>query len=148
MVGIGAFKSSVGLWFFQGLFLSDPEKKLVSAQKKTRGLRQMRFYSIIEIDKKMVLRYIKEAIKNQKDGKEIKPVKKSSVHVPKELKHELQKSSKLKSDFDSLTPFKKREYCDYITGAKRGETKKNRLKKIIPMISKGLGLNDKYRVSS
>jgi uncharacterized protein YdeI (YjbR/CyaY-like superfamily) len=145
VVGLSAFKSYVGLWFFQGSFLKDKKKKLVSAQKSTKGLRQMRFNSIEEIDEKLVLEYVKEAIKNQKDGKEIKPAKKALVAVPKELKNELQKNTKLNKNFNSLTPFKQREYCDYISDAKRKETKQNRLKKIIPMFSKGIGLNDKYR---
>lgn len=33
VAGIGAFKSYVGIWFFQGAFLKDPHKKLVNAQK-------------------------------------------------------------------------------------------------------------------
>ena len=33
VVGITAFKSYVGLWFFQGIFLKDPFKYLVNAQE-------------------------------------------------------------------------------------------------------------------
>ncbi len=38
-----------------------------------------------------------------------------------------------------------REYADYIASAKRDETKQRRVEKILPMIAKGVGLNDKYR---
>ena len=40
-----------------------------------------------------------------------------------------------------------REYtrAEYISDAKRDETKVKRLAKIMPMIQEGKGLNDKYR---
>jgi len=76
VLGLGAFKNHFGIWFFNGVFLKDEKKLLSSAQEKTKGLRQMRFESIKDIDKTVVLAYIKEAIENQKLGKEIKPEKK------------------------------------------------------------------------
>ena len=146
IVGIGAFKSYVGLWFFQGALLKDSKKRLVNAQEGvTKAQRQMRFNSAKQINDKVILEYLKEAIKNQKAGKEIKPAKKASISIPKELQIELQKNSKLKKNFNTLTPFKRREFCEYISEAKREETKNSRLEKITPMILKGIGLNDKYR---
>ena len=47
--------------------------------------------------------------------------------------------------FAALTKGKQREYADYITFAKREETKKSRLAKILPLIEAGGGLYDKYR---
>jgi uncharacterized protein YdeI (YjbR/CyaY-like superfamily) len=44
-----------------------------------------------------------------------------------------------------LTPGKQREYAEYITEAKKDETKLKRIEKIIPMIKAGIGLNDKYK---
>lgn len=106
----------------------------------------MRFESINEIDKSIVMSYIKEAIENQKLGKELKPERsKKETIIPKELKGLLSKNKDLKASFESLSPYKQREYCDYIDNAKREATKHNRLDKIIPMILKGIGLNDKYR---
>ena len=146
IVGLGAFKSYVGLWFFQGALLNDKKKILVNAQEGvTKAQRQMRFNSIEDINEKLILEYVEEAIKNHRAGKEIKPSKKASVSIPNELKNELQKDSKFNKNFDTLAPFKRREYCEYISEAKREKTKNNRLKKIMPMILKGVGLNDKYR---
>ena len=74
VVGTGAFKTYVGLWFFQGAFLKDPAGLLVNAQDgKTKALRQLRFTTKEEIDYDLVKKYIREAIQNQKAGKEIKP---------------------------------------------------------------------------
>jgi uncharacterized protein YdeI (YjbR/CyaY-like superfamily) len=146
VLGLGAFKNHFGIWFFNGVFLKDEKQLLSVAQEKTKGLRQMRFESHSEIDKNAVLSYIKEAIENQKLGKELKPEKKGNmVIIPKELNATLKTNSLLQDAFKNLTPFKQREYAEYIDTAKRAETKKSRLEKIVPMILKGIGLNDKYK---
>ena len=147
VVGLGAFKHHFGIWFFNGVFLKDEQNLLVNAQEgKTKALRQMRFTSIEDIDKHTVLAYVKEAIENQKLGKEIKAdrTKKETV-IPKELKQELKNNHALNSSFNNLTPYKQREYCEYIDTAKREATKINRLEKIKPMILQNIGLHDKYK---
>ncbi|NNC86105.1 MAG: hypothetical protein HKN75_08480 [Bacteroidia bacterium] len=148
IVGLAAFKSYVGLWFYQGALLRDPAKKLVTAEDgNAKAMMQWRFRTLKEVDVnvKLVKVYIKEAIANSKDGKEIKPVKKAPLKIPAELKEALDKNKGAKAGYDKLTTFKKREYCDFIIEAKREATKANRLKKILPMLKKGIGLHDKYR---
>ena len=108
----------------------------------------MRFESVKQIDKNIVLAYIKEAIENQKLGKEIKPDRtKKKIIIPFELEKELDTYSELKSSFTSLSNYKQREYCEYISSAKQEQTKLSRIDKIKPIILNGLGLNDKYRNS-
>jgi len=146
VLGLGAFKKHFGVWFFNGVFLKDEKNLLSSAQEKTKGLRQMRFESIDDIDKTAVLAYVKEAIENQKLGKEIKPEKKGkTVTLPQELKEVLKADKSVNEAFNNLTPFKQREYAEYIDTAKRDETKQARLEKITPMIKNCIGLNDKYK---
>lgn len=146
VIGLGAFKKHFGIWFFNGVFLKDEKNLLEKAQETTKGLRQMRFETIDEIDKNAVISYVKEAIENQKLGKEIKAEKKGkTIHIPKELLEELNTSSVLYDAFKTLTPGKQREYCEHIDTAKRDETKFSRLEKIKPMILKGIGLHDKYK---
>lgn len=147
VLGIGAFKNHLGLWFFQGVFLKDEEQVLRNAQDgKTKAMRQMIFNSVEEIDKDIVLKYVLDAIENQKLGKEIKPDrKKKGVDIPNELSDRLNADNELKSSFDSLAPYKQKEYCEHISSAKREATKLSRIEKILPMIKQGIGLNDKYR---
>ena len=146
VVGLGAFKQHFGIWFFNGVFLKDDLNLLVNAQEKTKALRQMRFNSIDEINKDAVLAYVKEAIENQKAGKEIKPDRsKKKTVIPPELRTVLDKDAALLTSFNALTPSKQREYCEHIASAKREPTKLSRLEKIKPMISKGMGLYDKYK---
>lgn len=146
ILGFGAFKNHFGIWFFNGVFLNDEKNLLMAAQETTKGLRQMRFEKMEDIDKNAVLSYMKEAIENQKLGKEIKPERKGkNVDVPNELKVFFNDNHILRDAFKMLTPYKQREYSEYIETAKREETKLSRLEKIKPMIIKGIGLNDKYK---
>jgi len=147
VVGLGAFNRHFGIWFFNGVFLKDEQKLLVNAQEsKTKALRQMRFTTIVDIDKHIVLQYVKEAIKNQKEGKEIKPdrTKKETI-IPIELKLELDNDAQLAASFKTLSPYKQREYCEHIQSTIRDVTKLSRIEKIKPMIINGVGLNDKYK---
>jgi len=147
VAGIAGFKNHFGIWFFNGVFLKDEEKVLTNAQEgKTKAMRQWRFESMEDLNEQLILKYAKEAIENQKQGKEIKPErKKKEIIIPKELKDILKPNLDLKKCFDSLSPYKQREYCEYIESAKRDATKQSRLEKIIPMISDGVGLNQKFK---
>lgn len=146
VIGIGAFKSYVGIWFYQGVFLEDKYAKLINAQEgKTKGLRQWRFTTVSEIEKDIVVQYVKEAIQNQKKGKEISPERTRPIQVSGELLAVLNANPDLKNSFEQLAPFKQKEYIEYITTAKREATRISRLEKITPMILDGIGLHDKYR---
>ena len=146
VLGLGAFKSYVGIWFFQGVYLKDKKKLLVNAQEnKTKALRQWRFQSTDEINGRLIAQYISEAVENTKLGKEVKPSKVKSLSIPEELEGALKRDHKLKHSFEHLTPGKQREYFEYIGQAKRETTRQSRLEKSIPLILDGKGLNDKYR---
>ena len=146
VVGLGAFKSYVGIWLFQGVFLSDQKGVLENAQEgKTKALRQWRFHNVNEIDSNLVAQYVEEAIQNQKDGKELKADRKKELNIPPELEKAFQADRELQSAYNSLTPGKQREYADYISEAKQEKTKLSRLEKITPMVLAGKGLYDKYK---
>jgi uncharacterized protein YdeI (YjbR/CyaY-like superfamily) len=148
VIGMAAFKNHIAVWFYQGIFLKDPYKKLMNAQEEvTKANRQWRFQSLEEIQENAVIlkEYIEEAIENSKQGKEIKPTKHKEVVIPIELEEAFEKNHVLKEQFESLSKFKQREYAEHVGKAKQETTRKRRLQKIIPMIEMGLGLNDKYR---
>ncbi len=146
VVGLSGFKSFVSLWYFQGALLKDQKGLLVNAQEGvTKAQRQMRFSSIDEIDTRVVKAYTLEAIANQEAGKEIKADTQKPLVIPPELDQAFGNDPDLQAAFDVLTLSKRREYADYISLAKRQETRNSRLEKCIPMILDGVGLSDKYR---
>lgn len=145
VVGIAGFKNYFTLWFYKGVFLKDEAARLVNAQDgKTKSLRQWRFESGDDLNEKLILQYVNEAIEIEKAGLAIKPEKKSNA-IPELLQHALDENEELSVGFSKLTPGKQREYSEYIAEAKQEKTKLSRLEKITPMILEGKGLNDKYK---
>jgi uncharacterized protein YdeI (YjbR/CyaY-like superfamily) len=140
------FKNYFSLWFYNGVFLSDPYQKLVNAQEGvTKALRHWRFESADEIEEEKILEYIREAIRNEEAGKVWKPKKSIELVIPASLQQRLDSDKTLAAAFEKLTPFKQKEYVEYLESAKREATQQARLEKILPMILDGIGLNDKYR---
>ncbi|HSO85687.1 MAG TPA: DUF1801 domain-containing protein [Draconibacterium sp.] len=146
VVGMAAFKSYVGLWFYNGSFLKDEAGVLINATEGvTKALRQWRFTSVDEIDEQLVLRYVNEAIQNQKEGKELKPDRNKPVIIPDELLIEFAEDKELENFFNRFTIGKQREFTEFISSAKQSETRIARVQKVIPLILENIGLNDKYR---
>ena len=147
LVGIGAFKKHVGIWFFQGALLSDPEKLLHNAQEgKTKAMRQLRLNTAEDINEKVLKSYLQETIDNHKKGLSVKIQNKSNkVIIPEALAVAFKENQATAKQFSTFPPGKKREYAEYIATAKREKTLSDRLKKILPMIDQGKGLNDKYK---
>lgn len=147
LIGIGAFKNHAAIWFFQGALLKDKENLLHNAQQgKTKAMRQIHFKEIGDIDESAMSLYLQETIDNQRNGLTVqiaKPVKKGPL--PVELSNLLKEDASIADSFSGLTPGRQQEYAVYISSAKRAQTKTDRLKKIIPLILEGKGLNDKYK---
>jgi len=69
VVGLAAFKSYFGLWFFNGATLSDREGVLVNAQQgKTKSMRQWRMTSAKDIRPALIKAYVREAVSLGRTG--------------------------------------------------------------------------------
>jgi uncharacterized protein YdeI (YjbR/CyaY-like superfamily) len=146
VAGLMAFKNHAAIWFFNGALLKDKRKRLVNAQEGvTKAQRQWRFKTADGVELDLIRAYVDEAINNQKQGKVVKKPARKSLSIPEELNAALDGNKELKSAFAALTAFKQKEYAGYISGAKQQKTRDLRTEKIIPMILKGQGLNDRYR---
>lgn len=147
VLGIMAFKNHFGLWFFNGSYLKDANNVLENTQEnKTKFMRHWKFSNISEVNKILVEQYIREAIENERNGIFIKPRKaKKKLEIPVQLLNALNNNNILKEKFESLTPYKQKEYVEYISSAKQEKTKLTRLAKSIDLISNNKGLNDQYR---
>ena len=145
VLGVGGFKNYFTIWFFNGVFLKDELNVLVNANEGvTKGLRQWRFSSAAELNEKQILLYIKEAIVNEKEGKAIKPERKEVV-ISDFFAAELKSDTAFAKAFEAFSPYKQKEFLEYIDTAKQEKTKIQRMEKIKPMILDHVGLNDKYR---
>lgn len=146
ILGVAAFKSYVGIWFYNGVSLSDPLQVLVNAQEgKTKSQRQWRFHDIEEINPELIIAYINEAVENAKKGLKPEAQKSKHIEIPTVLSEALCSDEELNFCFEKLSPYKQKEYSAYIQEAKREATQLTRLEKIKPMVIQGIGLNDKYK---
>jgi len=146
VVSFGGFKNYFALWFYNGVFLKDKYKVLMNAQEgRTKALRQWRFTSREEVNEKRILEYIREAVRNEDEGRVWKAEKSKPAETPRLMQGYFNRDKRLKSAFEKLTPYKQKEYIEHISSAKKKETKIARMEKSIPMILQGVGLHDKYK---
>ncbi|WP_313156612.1 DUF1801 domain-containing protein [Sphingobacterium multivorum] len=146
VIGWGGFKNFFSLWFYNGVFLTDRDKHLISASEgKTKALRQWRFEDVKDMNAEKIAAYIQESIQTIDEGKELKPTK-SPMKAPAGLLLEaLQTDPTFAESFQALTPGKQKEYIEYIDEAKQEKTKQSRIEKIKPLVLAKKGLNDKYK---
>lgn len=144
IVLIHAFKEYCAVLFFKGALLNDAHGILVQQTAHVQAGRQIRFTNVEEIIKMepTLKAYIYEAIEVEKAGLKVnfKPTK--QYVVPDEFQIELNKTPALKTAFDALTPGRQRAYLLHFSAAKQSKTRQDRVKKYIPKILKGKGLDD------
>lgn len=146
LIGLAAFKNHFGLWFFHGSDLQNNTKLFQMAKEgKTKNMRQIKYVEGENPDYDILKEYIKESIELAKEGKLINRRDETLVIIPPEFENLFKKHNDLEINFKNLSPGKQKEYILYVTEAKREETKEGRIDKIIPLIAKGKGLNDKYK---
>lgn len=148
VLSICKFKNHFGIWFFNGVFLTDPKNILEKPlEGKTKGMRRIKYTSNEKINTTTIQSYIFEAIENERKGLKMVPIKNTpeTLIIPKLLQEAFEEHPQIKLAFNTITPYKQREYCNHINNAKQEKTKYARLEKIIPLIKQGIGLNDSYR---
>lgn len=146
LIGMVAFKNHYSLWFFEGVLLSQNKELLINAQEgKTKSLRQIKFDENSEIQADVLSEYIKESIDIARSGVKLPPTPPKKVEIPSELSERMKEDPNLEKAFSELSLARLREYCDYITEAKKKVTKHKRIEKITPFIKSGKGLNDGYK---
>ena len=129
--------------FCKGALLKDPKSILKKPGENTQAGRWIKFTNVREIvEMEAILKaYIHEAIEAEKAGLKVN-YKKNPEPIPEELQNKLDEIPALKTAFDALTPGRQRGYILYFSAAKQSKTRASRVKKCMPQILKGKGLND------
>jgi uncharacterized protein YdeI (YjbR/CyaY-like superfamily) len=98
--------------------------------------------------KKELTGYIREAMRLNEEGvkvpKKPKPKTPAAVAVPADLTAALTRDAKAKAAFAAFSPSHRREYTEWITEAKRPETRAKRLATTIEWLREGKHRNWKY----
>ncbi|MEJ9306851.1 YdeI family protein [Priestia megaterium] len=144
IVLIHGFKEYCALLFPKGSLLQDSHGILIQQTENVQGARQIRFTNVQEIaEKEAILKaYIDEAIEVEKAGLKVQVKKPEELIIPDELQHKFDEIPALKDAFTTLTPGRQRAYILYFSAAKQSKTRESRVKKCIPNILNGKGLND------
>jgi uncharacterized protein YdeI (YjbR/CyaY-like superfamily) len=123
---------------------------LITAEKKRGAMGGLGKISTIKDlpPRKTLVGYVKKAVelneKGVKSPTRPKDRPKKPVIVPPGLKAALAKNAKARANFEKFPPSHKREYCEWISGAKGADTKARRLKSAIVWIAAGKPQNWKY----
>jgi uncharacterized protein YdeI (YjbR/CyaY-like superfamily) len=144
--GFAAFQKHVRLFFFKGARLPDPDGLFADGEANASG-RSVRFSSLKEIPWKKLERLIHAAAKLDTEGtaKSMQRTRRPELPMPKEFAATLKRSPKARAYFETLPPSCRREYIEWISTAKRDETRERRLAEAIEKLSEGRRHNEQNR---
>ena len=141
--GFWYFKKHVSFVFFQGSLLKDKHKVLQANPDNVHN-RHIKYSDVSEVDEKILIEYIKEAVANNKKGIKITEAKDKTVIVPDDFKKLLVKN-KLFPYFENLAYSHRKEYVMWIEDAKKEETRIKRMNASIEKLISKEGMHDKYK---
>ena len=149
--GFAAFKKHVGYGFWKAEAMDDPAGLFGDARKKSPM--SIKVSDVKELPTQKVLAgYVRQAVKLNVDGVKAGPMakrkkasKKPAPKTPADLAAALKKNKKAHATFQAFSPSHKREYIEWITEAKRQETRDKRLAQAIEWMADGKSRNWKYR---
>jgi len=137
------FKAHCSLMFFKGALMQDTHGLLRSQGQNTQSALRLEFTSEAQIKKAVLKSYVKSAIAVEKAGVKVDFKAKRELEFPEELTDFLQLNRRVANAFDALTPGRQRSYILFFTAAKQAKTRTARIKKCVPKILAGLGMNER-----
>lgn len=157
LCGMAAFKKhcAFDFWKHKLVFGNDGPESLAdraSAKDETNQRAAMgdfgRLTKVSDLpSRRVLLQYVKKAAALNDSGvKTPRPPRKAKIElvVPPDLAAGLKKSKKAATHFEEFSYSKKKDYIDWLTGAKSDETRKRRLATALEWIGEGKSRNWKY----
>ena len=145
LCGMAAFKqhATFGLW--QGAMVLGPEGRSLDDAMGQFG----RLTKVADLPGKPELGgYIKQAMKLIDDGVKRPPTRDSKpkppAETPDDLAAALKKNAKARVAFEAFPPSARREYIEWITEARREDTRQKRLAQTVEWLGEGKRRNWKY----
>lgn len=144
---MAAFKEHVGLGFWKSKLMKDPHGLLA---RRAASMCNTRFEKLKDVPKvSLIAEYVEQAVElnvkaKAKGASKKRAPKKPAPKIPPDLKTALSKSKKAKTVFDTFAPSHKRDYIEWITEAKREETRDRRVAQTIEWLKEGKTRNWKY----
>ncbi|MEY2518280.1 MAG: hypothetical protein QOF24_39 [Verrucomicrobiota bacterium] len=146
MCGMAAFKEHCAFGFWKESLIFNRDK---AAEKTAMGS----FGCIKSIkdlpNEKMLIGYLKKAAALNEAGIKAPgrtaPKKREAIPVPDYFAAALKKNVKARKTFDAFSPSHRREYLEWITEAKRDETRHARIATTLKWLAEGKARNWKYQ---
>ena len=146
MCGMAAFKAHAVFGFWKSSLIFNPDSKKESEAMGQFGC----IRALSDLPSEKILRaYVRKAVAlNDADVKVPKsPPKKKSppLETPSYLTEALRNNQKARATFDKLTSSGRKEYVQWLTEAKREETREKRLATALEWLADGKARNWKYQ---
>jgi hypothetical protein len=140
--GFGAFRHHVKFTFYNGSAMSD-RKKLFNHCVDNEFNRSIKYTVLEEIDEGAITQYVKESIEvNKKGFKRVVPPK--ALQIPDDLQTALSNDTIATKFFQELSPGYQKDFVQWVTSAKRIETRIDRISKVVKMCREKRRMNDQY----
>ena len=146
MCGMAAFKEHCAFGFWKADLILGKDR-----QDEKRGMGSFGCIKSLKDlpGEKTLIGYVKKAAELNDAGIKVpgrtKPQKRAPIPVPDYFAAALKKNAKAGKTFESFPPSHRREYLEWITEAKREETRKQRMATTIKWLSEGKPRHWKYQ---
>ena len=145
MCGMAAFKEHCAFGFWKAKLILPPNN--VASKDAMGHFGCIRSFDDLP-DEKTLVGYVRKAAELNRSGTKVpgrdKPMKRPPLKVPAYFSAALSSNAKAKKTFENFSPSHRREYVDWIVGAKREETRDKRLKTAVQWLSEGKPHNWRY----
>jgi uncharacterized protein YdeI (YjbR/CyaY-like superfamily) len=143
LAGMAAFKAHCIFGFWKGALMKSTPKDKAGAAMGQFG----RFESVDDLPSEhAIVRMVKEAAALNDAGVKVPRVTKAkpALKAPADMLAAIKKNRKAQQTYDAFSPSARREYIEWITGAKSDDTRVKRLATAVQWLSEGKPRNWKY----
>ena len=145
MCGMAAFKEHCAFGFWKESLILNRERSGERSGMGSFGC----IKSLADLpSEKMLIGYVKKAAALNDAGIKVpgrtQPKKREPLTLPDDFSAALKKNAKARKTFEEFPPSKRRDYIEWVTEAKREETRKERLGTSIKWLSEGKPRHWKY----
>jgi len=145
LCGMAAFKEHCSFGFWKESLILGQDRAAEKAGMGSFGC----IRSMADLpNEKTLIGYVKKAAALNEAGIRApgrsKPAKREPIEIPDYFAAALKKNARARKTFEALSPSHRREYLEWVTEAKREETRKQRLAMSIKWLAEGKARNWKY----
>ena len=148
LCGMAAFKEHCAFGFWKSELILDRDKQEEKSGMGSFGC----IKSLKDLpNEKTLMGYVKKATALNDAGIKVpgraQPKKRAPIPVPTYFAAALKKNAKARTTFESFPPSHRREYLEWVTEAKRDETREQRLTTSVKWLAEGKSRNWKYALA-